>query len=100
MKQSCLGGVAAAVADSSLMAGSVLRDAAQQCQVYDLQVVGTQRLLPACVRDESARSEGCEAVQASSESAGLWDVDIYRQQVLGCQTCSQRTAVPVVSSNM
>ncbi len=28
--------------------------------------------MPACVREESARSEDCEAVQANSESAGLW----------------------------
>lgn len=71
MKQSCLGGVAPAVADSSLMAGSVLRDTAQQCQVYDLYVAGTVKPLPACVRDKSARSEGCEAIQVSSEFAGL-----------------------------
>ncbi len=41
MRQSCLGGVAPAVADSSLMAGSVLRDAAQQRQVCVLHVLGT-----------------------------------------------------------
>ncbi len=89
VKQSHLGGVAPAVADSSLIAGPVLRDTAQQCQVYELHVVGTVGLLSACIRNESALSEDCEAVQASSEFAVLWDVDIYRQQVLSCRTCSQ-----------
>ena len=72
MKQPCLGGVAPAAVDSSFMAGSVLCDTAQQCQVNDHHVLGAVGPLPACVRDASARSEDRDAVQASSESAGLW----------------------------